>query len=73
MDDNQQEPQPLDVSSDGGDNNENSSEAVIVKKITPEHLSDVIEHKNKDELERIFSEVPDIDIAEAASRWTSRI
>lgn len=67
MDENKQEPQPLDVSSDGGDNNENNSEEIIVKKITPDQLSDAIHSKDKQALEKIFSEVPDIDIAEAAS------
>ena len=68
MDDKEKEPQPLDLSVDGGDNNENSSDEVSVKTISAEHLSEAILTKNKTELERIFSEVPDIDIAEAAMK-----
>lgn len=62
MDENENEPKPLDTPSEGGDSNEE----VVVNTITAEHLTDVIKRKDKDELKRIFAVVPDIDIAEAA-------
>jgi magnesium transporter len=66
MDDNEQK--PLDTPEEGVDLNESdTSEEVRVKTITPEHLAEVVQSKNKAELDRIFTEVNDIDIAEAAS------
>lgn len=67
MDDNDHEQKPLDTPSEGVDLNEQDiSEEVIVKTISSEHLAEVVRSKNKAELDRIFSEVADIDIAEAA-------
>lgn len=67
MDDKEEEPRPLDTPQDGVDNNEvDQSEVVVVKTITTDQLAKIIETKNKAELERVFSEVADIDIAEAA-------
>ena len=67
MDDNDREQKPLDTPSEGVDLNEqDTSEEVIVKTISTEHLAEVVRSKNKAELDRIFSEVADIDIAEAA-------
>jgi len=66
MDDNEQK--PLDTLEESTDLNENdTSEVVRVKTITPEQLAEVVQSKNKAELERIFTEVNDIDIAEAAN------
>src|SRR5574344_217961 len=68
MDDNDHEQKPLDTPQEGTDLNEqDTSEEVVVKTITPEHLSDAVRRKDKRELDRIFSEVADIDIAEAAN------
>jgi hypothetical protein len=67
MDDNDREQKPLDTPSEGVDLNEqDTSEEVVVKTISTEHLAEVVRSKNKAELDRIFSEVADIDIAEAA-------
>ena len=68
MDDNDEnQPSPLETPEGGGNANEmDFSEEVIVKTITTEHLARVVETKNSAELKRIFDEVPDIDIAEAA-------
>src|SRR5574344_1272842 len=67
MDDNDHEQKPLDTPSEGVDLNEQDvSEKISVKTITPEHLAETVESKNKVELARIFAEVADIDIAEAA-------
>jgi magnesium transporter len=67
MDDNEQK--PLDTPEEGVDLNErDTSEAIRVKTITPEHLAEVVQSKNKAELDRIFTEVNDIDIAEAANQ-----
>jgi Mg/Co/Ni transporter MgtE len=57
----------VDTPSEGVDLNEqDTSEEVVVKTISTEHLAEVVRSKNKAELDRIFSEVADIDIAEAA-------
>jgi magnesium transporter len=62
----EKDPHPLDTPEDGVDNNESADSEIDIKKITTRHLAEVIENKDKDELNRIFDEVPDIDIAEAA-------
>jgi magnesium transporter len=63
--DNDQMPdEPLQDGTDIGDTD--TSEQVSVKTITPEHLAETIKNKDQAELKRIFVEVPDIDIAEAA-------
>ncbi|MCR4562634.1 MAG: magnesium transporter [Bacilli bacterium] len=43
-------------------------EGVEVEKISTEELSSILASHNKEELARIFEEVPDIDIAEAADK-----
>jgi magnesium transporter len=69
MDENDNDRKPLNTPQDGVDLNErDTSEEVSVKTITPEHLAEVVQSKNKSELDRIFSEVADIDIAEAADQ-----
>ena len=63
------EPKPLDTPEEGVDLNEqDTSEEVRVKTISPEALAEAVKSKDKIELDRIFSEVADIDIAEAASQ-----
>jgi magnesium transporter len=68
MDDNENEQKPLDTPQEGTDLNEqDTSEEVVVRTITPDYLADAVRRKDKRELDRIFSEVADIDIAEAAN------
>ncbi|MCI1245008.1 MAG: magnesium transporter [Bacilli bacterium] len=67
MDEEEKDPRHLGESpEDENEGKTEQSEEVRVKTISTDHLAEVIQRKDSAELKRIFDEVPDIDIAEAA-------
>jgi magnesium transporter len=67
MDEEEKDPRRLGESpEDENEGETEQSEEVRVKTISTDHLAEVIRRKDSAELKRIFDEVPDIDIAEAA-------